>query len=171
MFEPFSLRLADLDEALGFQHELLERMLYKMVVARLIREAAASEGIEAHRQLEAAAARVTGAGIPCAALLALMAPGRESMTEDVGSLVETAPEPYRTMLVDHRARFIRMWAELGASPNGADHDGVAGDSLGRELDEVVHRAARGALAGSVSPTLGAFIDGHTSHACRRSGVI
>ena len=156
--QPLHLRLAELDGALDAAQDVLEQVLYHVVVARLVRESSPSDTAEADRQLEAVLARLSGLVVPTSPDLSEFSHGRHSISTVLTHLVRYAPEPYRTMLADHRDRLLRISSELEDGPAGrAAQERRESDPLDRLLDDVAYRVARGALASSASPTLGAFL--------------
>lgn len=140
-------RLAELDRRFSVERDLLERMLFKLVVIRSMRlvSADASDLIEAHRQFEEAAAGIRQPGS--------RENERDELPEGLEMLAEMAPEPYRTMFADHLERFTEIAMELG-DPSVPR---TSGDPFDRRLEVVLCRAVRGAVCGSTAPELRSFV--------------
>lgn len=142
-------RLADLDHRFSVERDVLERLLFRLVVIRAMRFVSAdpSDLAEAHRHLESAALGVRLAGR--AGFDETLDPPQERLE----ILAETAPEPYRTMFADHLERVNRIAAEL-VDPS---HSRGPSDPLDQALAEVLCRAVRGAVSGIAAPELASFV--------------
>lgn len=146
-------RFSELDRRFSVERDLLERMLFKLVVVRAMRLASVdpSDLWEAHRQFESAAAgiRLTGRA---ASPLDDHSDGAP-LQDGLETLAMTAPEPYRTMFVDHLARVTGIAAELG----DPSHRHASTDPLDRRLEEVLCHAVRGRVSGNVASELASFV--------------
>ncbi|MEX2279300.1 MAG: hypothetical protein WEA76_04340 [Acidimicrobiia bacterium] len=144
-------RLSELDRRFGVERDVLEHMLFKLVVIRAMRLVSAepSDLAEAHRHLESVALGVRLAGRAAFDENVDCTPPQERLE----ILAETAPEPYRTMFADHLERLTGIAAELvdPSPPRGTP------DPLDRLLAEVLCRAVRGAVSGIAAPELASFI--------------
>lgn len=159
MSESLRIRLARLDEALDVEGALLEQVLFKLVVARLMRAGGgAGDVARSVRQVEASIESVRAAAAPRASLLEGLAHPGSALS--LASLAESAPEPYRTMLADHLERFRAISVEMGLAEAAAHQpraDSAGWDLMELQLAEVSYRAARGLLAGSIASSLRPFL--------------
>lgn len=146
-------RLAELDAALAAERALLDRLVFSLAVARLLRDD--PNGEEALDRFEQVADTVGRTATPHLDLLADVCGRPLTTTGGLVELAERAPEPYRTMFADHLDGLERIGLELGcdrvvpASRREEDH--------GHALERVLTTAARGAVSGSAFPRLRAFV--------------
>lgn len=152
--------LAELDDALAIERDLLDRMRFKLVVMRLFREGGSlSDRDEAQRQLERAVNAVRASAAPHLRMISELAGSGATGRSALVGLVEIAPEPYRTMLADHVAWFTALAVELECDEAMQPSSSAGADQMTRELDEVLYRAARGALSGGIGLSLARYLRG------------
>lgn len=134
---------------------LLDRLLFTLVVARLMRAAGDADRAEAQRRFELTAAGVRDASAPHLPLLAEVCGGPRTTTEGLVALADGAPEPYRTMFADHLEGLERIGSELGGDRAVSGAEAAGAEST--VLDQVLTRAVRGAVSGTAFPGLRSFV--------------
>lgn len=150
---------AELGEALAVERALFDQMRFKLVVMHLVREDGRPSILEeAQRQLERAVNEVRSSAAPHLRMIEeLVGTDTADATAPLAALVDMAEEPYRTMLADHVAWFTCVAAEIEAG-RILDAEAATGtDLLERELEEVLYRAARGALSGGLGISLARYL--------------
>lgn len=143
-----STSFASFEEALTVERIRIERVLYRLALARLARsELGGGIADRFIARFEAEVGRH-----------AQSAEGDTSLgtLDHVREMAAQAPEPYRTMLVSHLERFERINEELRTGTPSSE----SGDSLDLLAAEIGYWAARGALAGSIAPELASFVRKH-----------
>jgi hypothetical protein len=147
--------MAELDEALGLERELLERLLFKLVVSRLVRRTEGKADADvAHRHLEEAAMATRSAPAPHLSIIAQLCGAEVTAVAGLATLAASAPEPYRTMFEGHLADFALVEDELTGAPI---EGGTRSEPHLALLSSVLYRAARGRLSGCAAPELADFI--------------
>jgi hypothetical protein len=146
--------MAELDEALGLERELLERLLFRLVVSRLVRRTEDKADADvAHRHLEEAAMAMRSAPAPHLSIIARLCGAELTAVAGLATLAASAPEPYRTMFEGHLADFALVEGEL----TGAPIEGGTRSERHGALDWVLYQAARGRLSGCAAPELADFV--------------
>lgn len=108
-------QLAELAETLHSERQLLEHLLFKLVEARLVLAADEARFLpQAMREVELIVERVrVGEGHRRVSIRRLAADiGEPEERITLGFLADWAPEPYRTMFVEHRDHFRRLTSEI-----------------------------------------------------------
>ena len=107
--------LATLAQTLGAERELLEFLLYRLTQARLVLAADETRFVpQAMREVEAVVERIRFSEAQRTLVLRRLAGAVGSSETDftLHHLIETSPEPYRTMFEQHRDHFHRLAGEI-----------------------------------------------------------
>lgn len=107
--------LATLAQTLGAERELLEFLLYRLTLARLVIAADETRFIpQAMREVESVVERIRFSEAQRTLGIARLASslGSSGAAMSLRSLIDVAPEPYRTMFVEHRDHFLRLAREI-----------------------------------------------------------
>ena len=115
MNQEYRDQLATLAQTLGAERELLEFLLYRLTLARLVLAADEARFVpQAMREVEAVVERIRFSEAQRSVVVRRLAQtlGVDPSGLSMRHLVEIAPEPYRTMLDHHRNHFLRLTTEI-----------------------------------------------------------
>lgn len=112
---PYRRQLVELADTLSAERSLLETLLFKLVEARLVLAADEARFVpQAMAEIDSAVKRIRAGESMRSRMVGELADAigqpREKVT--LSFLAGWAPEPYRTMLADHRDHFQRLTTEI-----------------------------------------------------------